>query len=411
MDKRAFDLISKLVAIKDELQTFIVEKEELLELVLVAVLAKKNLFILGKPGESKSYAINQFAKRVQGSKYFETLMHKLMNVSEIFGQLDVTALEKGQIDVLTSNTATEANINFLDELFKSSDACLNTTLKLLNFENIQVQGKQFEPPTLCTFAASNEIPNFQDEVNDVLRPLYDRLHLKITTSAIKNPSNYEKALKAKREELDKNILNTIDLSELKELQEFAKKIEVTKEADETFWEICNALKENLKLHVSDRKKIEYSSIVQAHALLNNREKVDVEKDFPILKYYLWEQESQINQIEKIISEYIENPLNKMIKTFESIILNLKEEFIKNIEELEDERTVKKYHRKFTDELANTYNQLSQLTISSKQNDDSKRQVNELLNLIERINRDIITDYIEKFGVRYVSIEAIASRMI
>ena len=40
-------------------------------------------------------------------------------------------------------------------------------------------------PTISFFAASNEIPDFSEPENEILKPLYDRFDLKIVTEYVK----------------------------------------------------------------------------------------------------------------------------------------------------------------------------------------------------------------------------------
>ena len=50
----------------------VAEREELVEAIAIALLTRKNLFILGAPGQAKSYAINQFRARITGARAFPT---------------------------------------------------------------------------------------------------------------------------------------------------------------------------------------------------------------------------------------------------------------------------------------------------------------------------------------------------
>lgn len=44
-------------------------------------------------------------------------------------------------------------------------------------------------PTISFFAASNEIPDFSEPENEILKPLYDRFDLKIVTEYVKEKEN------------------------------------------------------------------------------------------------------------------------------------------------------------------------------------------------------------------------------
>ena len=58
-------LRDKMLAVMADVNASVAEREELVELIAIALLTRKNLFILGDPGQAKSYAINAFAAASQ----------------------------------------------------------------------------------------------------------------------------------------------------------------------------------------------------------------------------------------------------------------------------------------------------------------------------------------------------------
>ena len=90
-------LFTKMNEIIDEVSAEVAEREELIECIALALLSKKNLFILGDTGQAKSYAINEFRKRITGAKQFERLMSKQTDEEQIFGRLDLSSLIPGNM--------------------------------------------------------------------------------------------------------------------------------------------------------------------------------------------------------------------------------------------------------------------------------------------------------------------------
>ena len=90
-------LYAKINQIIDEVNHEVAEHEELVECIAIALLSKKNLFILGDTGQAKSYAINLFRKRIVGAKQFERLMSKQTDEEQIFGRLDLSSLIPGNM--------------------------------------------------------------------------------------------------------------------------------------------------------------------------------------------------------------------------------------------------------------------------------------------------------------------------
>ncbi len=48
-------LQEKMLAVMADVNDHIMEREELVELIAIALLTRKNLFVLGEPGQAKSY--------------------------------------------------------------------------------------------------------------------------------------------------------------------------------------------------------------------------------------------------------------------------------------------------------------------------------------------------------------------
>ena len=56
-------LRDKMLAVMADVNSAVSEREELVELIAIALLTRKNLFILGDPGQAKSYAIRSEERR------------------------------------------------------------------------------------------------------------------------------------------------------------------------------------------------------------------------------------------------------------------------------------------------------------------------------------------------------------
>ena len=72
-----------MLAVIADVNTSVAEREELIELIAIALLTKKNLFILGAPGQAKSYAINLFRQHITGARQFERLLSKKNSFSAV----------------------------------------------------------------------------------------------------------------------------------------------------------------------------------------------------------------------------------------------------------------------------------------------------------------------------------------
>src|ERR1044071_8485874 len=106
-------------------------KDEIIRLLMIAVVAGEHCVLLGPPGTAKSALIRSLAELMQ-ARYFEYLLTRFTEPNEIFGPVDIAAFREGTYRRNTAGMLPEAEIVFLDEVFKSNSAILNALLTLLN---------------------------------------------------------------------------------------------------------------------------------------------------------------------------------------------------------------------------------------------------------------------------------------
>ena len=90
-------LRDKMLAVIADLNREVVEREELIEAIAIALLTRKNLFILGEPGQAKSFVVNGFRSRITGARQFERLLTKQADEEQLFGRVDLSSLIPGQV--------------------------------------------------------------------------------------------------------------------------------------------------------------------------------------------------------------------------------------------------------------------------------------------------------------------------
>ena len=80
-------LNQKMNAVISEVCEGLAERNELVHTIALALLTGKNLFVLGKPGQAKSQAIDLFRAHISGAKQFDILMSKGIDQEQLFGRL------------------------------------------------------------------------------------------------------------------------------------------------------------------------------------------------------------------------------------------------------------------------------------------------------------------------------------
>jgi MoxR-like ATPase len=135
----------------------LVDREVLVELVALAAVAGEHLLVIGEPGTAKSEAVRRIAAELSG-RYFEYLLGRFTEPSEIFGPVDFLKLQHGKVETQTAGMLPEAEIAFLDEVFQGSTAILNTLLGILNERRFRRGHTVAEVPLRLCVGASNALP-------------------------------------------------------------------------------------------------------------------------------------------------------------------------------------------------------------------------------------------------------------
>src|SRR3954469_20813325 len=143
-------------------------KEELVRLMLVALAGGEHMLLVGPPGTAKSALVRHLARLID-ARYFEYLLTRFSEPSELFGPVDIKAFREGSYVRRTEAMLPEAEIAFLDEIFKSNSAILNSLLTLLNERRFFTGSRTIKVPLCSLFGATNEIPN-----DEALSAVFDR---------------------------------------------------------------------------------------------------------------------------------------------------------------------------------------------------------------------------------------------
>ncbi|MBQ7009687.1 MAG: AAA family ATPase [Ruminococcus sp.] len=447
-------MFTKMNQIIDEVRASVAERDELIECIAICLIARKNLFILGDTGQAKSYAINEFRKRITGAKQYERLMSKQTDEEQLFGRLDLSslipgnmpmdelmkdnryaeqaekveklyeqyqndglsstlndavteaknllnikhilcALRSGTPKMITEGKIPDSHIVFLDEIFKSNDGILNSLLTALNEKVYTNEGQTVKIPVESFFSASNEIPNFNDSTQAILKPLYDRFEMKVLTEYVQEKDNRMTVLKNKQSGSTNTAATYITLDELKQMQQEAEKVKVTDEINELMDNVLCELRRH-NIHVSDRKYFGFTPIVRVKAYLNGNTEVKP-KDLLVLKNYFWSEPSQIPIVEKILKDICENPIGAKAQ---KLVEMARESFseLNNFASSQDrenpdiEKQVLKLYMKTGKELLRIYSDVVNLKEDDMSDADCKK-VDEVAEEIE--NFSLLCDDIAK----------------
>ena len=183
LQAEADELRKRITRFRQSLGRFFVNKQEIIDLMCVAAVAQEPLLLVGPPGTAKSDLVLKFkdALGMGEGDYFEYMLTRFTEPSEIIGAIDIKELREGKYIRRKEGKLPTAKLVFLDEIFKSNSAILNILLTIINERKFYQDGVPEPVPLRILFAATNEIPE-QGE----LAALKDRFVLKVQSRSVQD---------------------------------------------------------------------------------------------------------------------------------------------------------------------------------------------------------------------------------
>lgn len=283
------------------LTDYFVDKSELIDLMVVCTLAQEPLLFVGRPGTAKSDLVIKFCQAIglKDEDYFEYMLTKFTEPSEIVGPIDIDELKRGRYIRRIEGKLPQAKVAFLDEIFKSNSAILNTLLTIINERKFYQEGRPTKVPLKMLFAATNEVPEFSE-----LDALKDRFTIKCLSNPVRDYAFDELIDKGVRNEMYKSAgqrpwEGLCSLDDFLQLKEYFDQLALST-LDEggvredrrryfpdnvftLFRQILRTLERQDRVEVSDRKVIKLYKLLRMRAFIFHGGVVRKE-DLTLLRY-------------------------------------------------------------------------------------------------------------------------------
>jgi len=284
------------------------DKNELVRLLLVTLVAGEHMLIVGPPGTAKSALVRHLARLID-ARYFEYLLTRFSEPNEIFGPIDIKAFREGTYVRRVEAMLPDADIVFLDEIFKSNSAILNSLLSILNERRFFTGSASIRVPLSSLYGATNEVPN-----DDALGAVFDRFLVRASSENLDSFHFHglvERGLRGEIEALaeegaiasDSATRPLVTLNEIRLLKScLARQLQFPEEFLARYKGLVFQIRSE-GVTLSDRRVVKLLKLFAASALVDGRPTVD-DGDFFVLRH-VWNSVDQIAIVDDIVNPVLE----------------------------------------------------------------------------------------------------------
>lgn len=279
------------------------DKQEIIRLMLVSAIAGEHMVIVGPPGTAKSAMVGMFAK-LMDARYFEYLLTRFTEPNELFGPVDIAAFREGRYTRRTEHMLPQAEIVFLDEIFKSSSAILNSLLHVINERKFANGPVVTQVPLISLYAASNEVPN-----DDSLAAMFDRFLIRVLSDNLDSYHFGELMQRgialevARMTGKDHELRPVLSARELRAVQAAFDRFMVFPDEFLAKYKGLIFQIRSEGISVSDRRAVKLLKLFAASAVFDGRTQVH-DGDFFVLRH-IWNNLDQVELLEEIVNPVVD----------------------------------------------------------------------------------------------------------
>lgn len=302
------EFVSKVAIHRAIMMKSLIERDDIITILHVAMLANKNIYLIGPGGEGKSLIASLFAKLFDMS-YFEYQLHSFSKIDDWEGPTDVKEFQNGVLKRKTANFSPNAEIILADELPRGQ-ALLSCMYKLLNEGTYYVDGKIEKAKRKLLIAGSNHMLPAEHDA------LFDRFPFFMECNMISNDAIYDLYMSDEPVIVinDEDKLNgkTLELA-----QSEMKSIPNSDYIAKTMQSINAQLKLE-KIHISTRLNRWCNLLMKANAYCEGRDEM-IDDDVWMLRNVLARTNKDRAKVAEILRKHVNQELDVILTTYDKCV--------------------------------------------------------------------------------------------
>lgn len=284
--------------------------------LLLAMISKTNLMLLGDPGTGKSAMLERFSRYFPNTNpnttsipFFKVQFTGHTKPDSIMGPVDVS-IYKNESRLVTKfqNYAPNARIGMFDE-FARGGQTTDLLLTLINEKEIMIDGQPYKVPMEMACGATNHDVCGDKEIANQMFAIRDRFLQWFNPLSI--PLDDEDDLIALwKHQTSPDVVNIISEDEIAQIRKEASEVILKDSTLKTFIRILRQLRDEMGIHLSDRRTKAMMKIFQAQAWLMGHKEIE-DEDLIATIPCAWQNKNDIDKVSTIVTKTIDQQLYRI----------------------------------------------------------------------------------------------------